>query len=135
MRIPLRCPAPVLVVTAGFGGNSPGAWQFGAVHGTSCAAPVPAERQRLIMHTNTNALLLAGGLLAAAPAAAQTYDPRYPVCIEVFTVDGSTIDCSFTSMAQCTATAIGQAAQCYANPYAVQIRQPGLGPSPPRRNR
>jgi hypothetical protein len=33
MRIPLRYPAPVLVVTAAFGGNSPGAWQFGAIHG------------------------------------------------------------------------------------------------------
>jgi hypothetical protein len=89
----------------------------------------------LIMRTNMNAILLAGGLLAAAPAAAQTYDPRYPVCIEVFTIDGSTIDCSFTSMGQCTATATGQAVQCYANPHAVQSRQPGLGPSPPRRNR
>ena len=87
------------------------------------------------MRTNMNAILLAGGLFAAVPAAAQTYDPRYPVCIEVYTIDGSTIDCSFTSMAQCAATASGQAAQCYANPYVVQSRQPGLGPSPPRRNR
>ncbi|WP_426609143.1 DUF3551 domain-containing protein [Bradyrhizobium sp. McL0616] len=86
------------------------------------------------MRTIMNAILLAGGWFAAAPAAAQTYDPRYPVCIEVYTIDGSTIDCSFTSMAQCTATASGQAAQCYANPYARQSRQPGLGPSPPRRN-
>lgn len=31
---PLRCPAPALVVAAGFGGNSPGAWQFGAVRGS-----------------------------------------------------------------------------------------------------
>jgi hypothetical protein len=34
MRIPLRRPAPDLVVAAGFGGNSPGAWQFGAIHGS-----------------------------------------------------------------------------------------------------
>lgn len=87
------------------------------------------------MRTIKNAILLVGGLFAAFPAAAQTYDPRYPVCIEVYTIDGSTIDCSFTSMAQCAAAASGQAAQCYANPYVVQSRQPGLGPSPPRRNR
>jgi hypothetical protein len=34
MRIPLRYPASVLVVAAGFGGNSPGAWQFVAVYGS-----------------------------------------------------------------------------------------------------
>jgi len=77
--------------------------------------------------------LLGAGLSGAMPAAAQTYDRRYPVCIEVYTLDGSSIDCSFTTMAQCTATASGQSAQCYANPYAMQNRQPG--PSPPRRNR
>jgi len=79
--------------------------------------------------------LLGAGLFGAMPAAAQTYDPRYPVCIEVYTLDGSSIDCSFMTMAQCTATASGQSAQCYANPYAMQNRQPGPGPSPPRRNR
>src|SRR6266702_5746091 len=101
-----------------------------------CApTPVPAERRRLIMRTIMNKILLVGGLFAAVPATAQTYDPRYPVCIEVYTIDGSTIDCSFKSIAQCAATASGQAAQCYANPYVVQSRQPGLGPSPPRRNR
>ncbi|MBC9876085.1 DUF3551 domain-containing protein [Bradyrhizobium sp. INPA01-394B] len=82
-----------------------------------------------------DAILLAGSLLAVMPAAGQTYDPRYPVCIEVYTVDGSTIDCGFTSTPQCAATASGQAARCYANPYAVQSRPPGYGPSPPRRNR
>jgi hypothetical protein len=57
-------------------------------------------------------------------------------CIEVYTIDGSAIDCSFTTMAQCAATASGQSAQCYANPYyAMQNRQPGPGPSPPRRSR
>lgn len=41
-----------------------------------------------------NAILLAGSLSAARPAAAQTFDPRYPVCIEA-----STIDCSAESPA------------------------------------
>ncbi|MET4390245.1 hypothetical protein ABIB73_006027 [Bradyrhizobium sp. F1.4.3] len=87
------------------------------------------------MRTIMNAILLVGGLFAASAAAAQTYDPRYPVCIEVYTIDGSTIDCAFTSIVQCAATASGQAAQCYANPYVMQGRQPAPGPSPPRRNR
>lgn len=79
--------------------------------------------------------LLGAALLAAPPAEAQAYDPRYPICIEIYTIDGSSIDCSFISMAQCAATASGQSARCYANPYAMQNRQPRLGPSPPRRNR
>ena len=85
-----------------------------------------------------NAILLVAGLSAASlfgagPTHAQTYDPRYPVCIEIYTIDGSTIDCSFTSMPQCAATASGQSAQCYANPYAMRNRRPGL--SLPRQNR
>nr|WP_249810012.1 DUF3551 domain-containing protein [Bradyrhizobium sp. 139] len=88
-----------------------------------------------------NAILLVASwlgvalLAATAPARAQTYDPHYPVCIEIYSIDGSNIDCSFTSIAQCAATASGQSAQCYANPYAMQSRPPGPGPSPPRRNR
>ncbi|OAF05517.1 hypothetical protein AYJ54_01005 [Bradyrhizobium centrolobii] len=82
-----------------------------------------------------SSILLVGGLLGALPSGAQTHDPRYSVCIEVYTVDGSSIDCSFTSMAQGAATTSGQAAQRYANPYAMQSRQPSPGPSPPRRNR
>jgi hypothetical protein len=83
---------------------------------------------RHILH----ATVLIGGLFTASLAAAQTYDPRYPVCIEIATIDGRTISCSFTSMAQCKATASGLAAQCYANPYGVQSRPPGPAP---RRNR
>jgi hypothetical protein len=74
-----------------------------------------------------NAILLAAGLsglVAARPAAAQTYDPRYPVCIEIYTIDGSHIDCSYNAMAQCAATASGQAARCYTNPYAAPGRTP-----------
>lgn len=82
-----------------------------------------------------NATLLAAGLsalLGTRPAPAQTYDPRYPVCIEIYTIDGSNIDCSYLSMAQCAASASGQEARCYANPYAVPSR--GSVP-PPRRDR
>jgi hypothetical protein len=56
----------------------------------------------------------------AAPARAQTYDPNYPVCLQTYGIDGGYIDCSFTSLAQCAASASGRAAQCLNNPYFAQ---------------
>ena len=61
--------------------------------------------------------LVISTILASSPTLAQTYDPRYPVCIEVYTIDGSSIGCGYTTMAECRATASGLAAQCFANPY------------------
>jgi hypothetical protein len=65
-------------------------------------------------------------VLAASPASAQTYDPNYPVCIQTYSIGGGSIDCSFTSLAQCAASASGRPAQCYNNPY---FAQPGRKPS------
>jgi hypothetical protein len=101
---------------------------------------VPAERWRWIVRRIMNAILLVAGwpgagLLGVTPTAAQTYDPRHPVCIEIYTIDGRSIDCSFATIAQCAATASGQSAQCYANPYATPSRQLSPVPSPPRRSR
>ena len=43
------------------------------------------------------AILVGGAMLAAAPATAQTYDPRYPVCMQIVPLGGgNTIDCGFT---------------------------------------
>jgi hypothetical protein len=62
-----------------------------------------------------------GALLTAAPSHAQTFDPRYPVCMHVYSGSsgggGEWYDCSFTSLAQCRATAAGRAATCGLNPY------------------
>ena len=58
--------------------------------------------------------------LVAAPVRAQTYDPGYPVCLQTYGIDGSYIECSFTSLAQCAASASGRAAQCLTNPYFAQ---------------
>ncbi|MBR0818780.1 DUF3551 domain-containing protein [Bradyrhizobium liaoningense] len=71
-------------------------------------------------------------LFAAADADAQTYDPRYPVCMHVYTSGGrggggDYYDCSFTSIPQCRATASGRAASCDVNPYYV------FDEPPPRR--
>ena len=65
-------------------------------------------------------LLGMGTILTAAAAQAQTYDPRYPVCMQVYSRDGSLIGCGYTSMAECAASASGRAAQCFANPYFVR---------------
>jgi hypothetical protein len=56
-------------------------------------------------------------VLVAAPLRAQTYDPNFPVCIQTYSVGGGSIDCSFTSLGQCAASASGRSAQCYNNPY------------------
>ena len=71
-------------------------------------------------------MILGSAILMAAPATAQRYDPRYPVCLQKWEWGGSTdINCSFTSLDQCRMTASGLSAMCYANPYWAQARQPG----------
>ena len=74
-------------------------------------------RGRLTVMILAAGMALAGAALMAAPASAQTYDPRYPVCMTLTEWGGSHIDCSFQSIPQCKATATGRAAQCDANPY------------------
>jgi hypothetical protein len=69
------------------------------------------------MRPATGAIPVIGVILAAVPAHAQTYDPRYPVCMQVFSIDGPAIGCGYTSIAQCKASASGRAAECFANPY------------------
>jgi hypothetical protein len=53
-----------------------------------------------------------------APAQAQTYDPAYPVCLQIYQgmVDYY-FECRYTSIPQCQASASGRAAQCVVNPY------------------
>ncbi|WP_409363927.1 DUF3551 domain-containing protein [Bradyrhizobium sp. BR 10261] len=57
-------------------------------------------------------------VLGAAPATAQRYDPRYPVCLQRWQARGViSFDCSYTSMDQCRMTASGLSAMCQENPY------------------
>ena len=79
-------------------------------------------------------LMIVLGLMAA-PAWAQTYDPRYPVCLQVSTIDGSYIDCSYASPAQCAASASGRSAECIVNPYFAGKQMPAGQSYPPRRAR
>ncbi|HEY3677926.1 MAG TPA: DUF3551 domain-containing protein [Bradyrhizobium sp.] len=69
------------------------------------------------------ALLIAalGTVLPARSALAQMYDPNYPVCMHVFgELEGERMDCVFTSLAQCAASAVGRPATCLINPYFVR---------------
>ena len=72
-------------------------------------------------------LTFSGAMLAVVPSYAQTYDPNFPVCMKIIAMDGGEYyDCSFTSLAQCAASASGRSAQCLVNPY---FGIPGTQPS------
>ena len=73
-------------------------------------------------------IVMGAAVLAATSASAQTYDPKYPVCMRVTEWGGGPyIDCSFTSLPQCDASASGRPAQCIVNPYfAYAKRDPSL---------
>jgi hypothetical protein len=70
-------------------------------------------------------LAIAAGSLAV-PAAAQTYDARYPVCLHVYG-DITYYECRYMTMAACMATASGRSAQCVDNPYLASAAVP-VGP-------
>ncbi|QPF94822.1 DUF3551 domain-containing protein [Bradyrhizobium commune] len=61
----------------------------------------------------------AGVLVATAPARAQTYDPNYPVCMQIYGPVGY-VDCRYASLAQCKYLAVGRSASCLVNPYFPQ---------------
>ena len=63
--------------------------------------------------------ILAATIALPAPACAQTYDPNYPVCLQVYQggIADFYFECSYRTMGQCAASASGRAAQCVVNPY------------------
>jgi hypothetical protein len=80
------------------------------------------HRTRVLMRMLRWLILAAVAILPALPAAAQRYDPNYPVCMQVWTRDGNTMNCRFTSWDQCRAMASGYSAMCFDNPYWSQPR-------------
>ena len=66
--------------------------------------------------------------LANAPAHAQTYDPNYPVCMQIYGPVGY-LDCRYASLEQCKYLAVGRSATCGVNPYFARK------PTAPRRAR
>jgi hypothetical protein len=64
-------------------------------------------------------------VLTAAPATAQTFSGNYPVCLQLYLRDGArSIECSYSSLEQCQATASGLAATCLMNPNFSSAREP-----------
>jgi hypothetical protein len=69
------------------------------------------------------AILTTGTIAKAAPAAAQTYAPGYPVCLHVYG-PATYYECRYTSLAQCNLSASGRAAQCVVDPYFASAAVP-----------
>ena len=64
------------------------------------------------------AILTIATVLTATPTLAQTYNPDYPVCLQIYTSwNDSYFECGYTSLEQCRWSASGRAAQCVINPY------------------
>jgi hypothetical protein len=62
--------------------------------------------------------IFAIGTVSMGPAAAQMYDPAYPVCLKVYERMGAYYyECGYTSLPQCNASASGRSAECVINPY------------------
>jgi hypothetical protein len=79
------------------------------------------------MRITGSVILAIAAVFVAAPSHAQTYDPRYPVCMKLYTGPpggGEWIDCSYTSLPQCHATASGRAAMCEINPFFAYAQIP-----------
>jgi len=77
-------------------------------------APIaPTHDMEVLMHILALAILTIAAILTAQRASAQTYAPGYPVCLRA----DKSYDCSYTSLAQCNASASGRTAECYINPY------------------
>jgi hypothetical protein len=66
------------------------------------------------------ATLTIAAILTAQRASAQTYSPDYPVCLRW----DKAYECSYTSLAQCNASASGRTAECYINPYFARAQVP-----------
>jgi hypothetical protein len=68
--------------------------------------------------TAASLAILAATIVLPAPARAQTYDPAYPVCLQVYQgIADFYFECRYRTMGQCMASASGRSAQCVVNPY------------------
>ena len=73
------------------------------------------------MHRTSLALVAISALFMSTHARAQTYDPNYPVCMQIYGQVGY-FDCRYTSLEQCKFLAVGRSASCVVNPYFAQAK-------------
>jgi hypothetical protein len=67
-------------------------------------------------------IFASGAILTVQPTHAQTFDPRYPVCMQLVPIGGGLQwNCEYTSLAQCAASASGRAGSCMINPYFAPV--------------
>jgi len=97
--------------------------------GSAVHAVVPVLEGEVLVRISFLTIMAFLCLLGATSARAQTYDPRFPVCMHVYTGGGrggggDYYDCSFTSLPQCRATASGRAASCDLNPFFAYNEPP-----------
>ena len=72
------------------------------------------------------AVLTVAAVLTATPSLAQTYDPKYPVCLQIYQgYNDYYFECGYTSLAQCNMSASGRSASCVINPYYKGGKTPG----------
>jgi hypothetical protein len=89
--------------------------QLRAAVAASGRASIPME---MLMRILAMTILTTATALTATAAQAQTYDPKYPVCLQVYQGrEDFYFECAYTSLAQCNMSASGRAAQCVINPY------------------
>jgi len=71
------------------------------------------------------AVLAISAVSITSSASAQTYNPRYPVCLKVIENFGSEYnECLYTSLEQCAPAALGRPAQCIINPFYASAAVP-----------
>ncbi len=64
------------------------------------------------------AILTLAAIAMTQPTRAQTYDPRYPICLKVIqNFGGERYDCRYDSIPQCRRSQGGLPAQCVVNPF------------------
>src|ERR1700730_14620681 len=95
-----------------------GEYLFERQSGTAVQSQPPIPKE-VLMRILALAILTIG-TVSIGPAAAQTYDPAYPVCLRW----AYSYECSYTSLPQCNASASGRAAQCFINPYFASAEEP-----------
>ena len=62
-----------------------------------------------VMSLTILATILAATIALPAPARAQTYDPSYPVCLQIYqSIADFYYECRYQTMAQCAASASGR---------------------------